>query len=302
MLLLSTLLVALGLGAAALGIAQQRLTVVAQLQGVAPESLEEGIPSDSAAAGAGGVYRALEPLLASGGNLIRKVSPASRLQLTRDRIVWAGLESTLTVERMLGYKAGAAVIGFLLGLLATPGSVPLLLWAVFVAIAASFIPDVVLSSRATARQNLIARALPESLDLLALTVEAGLGFEQAIEVVVDNTDGPLAGDLTRMLREIELGVPRREALANLRDRSDVSDLSSFVVALVQSDQMGISLGDVLKTQAAQVRLKRRQRAKEQAGKTPVKIMFPVVLGVFPALFVVTIGPGAIAIYDNIINR
>jgi tight adherence protein C len=300
-LLLSTLLVTLGLGVAAVGLAQQRIAVVAQVD-PAQAVLLESVPADSAAAGAGGVYRALEPLLGLGGDLVRRLSPASRLQLIRDRITWAGLESTLTVERMLGYKAGATALGLLVGLLGAPGSMPRVLWALFVALAGSFVPDVLLSGRATTRQNLIARALPESLDLLALTVEAGLGFEQAIEVVVENTDGPLAGELTRLLREIELGVPRREALANLRDRSDVGDLSSFVVALVQSDQMGISLGDVLKTQAAQVRLKRRQRAKEQAGKTPVKIMIPVVLGVFPALFVVTIGPGAIEIFDKIISR
>lgn len=223
-----------------------------------------------------------------------------RIQLSRDRIVWAGLEGSFTLERLLGYKAAGFVAGGLLGLLGSPGRVPLVLWALFVAIAASFVPDVLLSSRATARQEKIARALPEALDLLALTVEAGFGFEQAIEVVVDNSEGPLTGELTRLLREIELGVPRRDALAALRDRTDVAELSSFVVALVQSDQMGIALADVLKTQAAQVRLKRRQRAREQAAKTPVKILFPVVLGIFPALFVVTIGPGIINIIDSIL--
>jgi tight adherence protein C len=242
----------------------------------------------------------LEPLLASGGRLVRRLSPSRRILLTRDRIVYAGLEGSLTVEKVFAYKAVASVLGLLLGLLGGPAQIPTLVWAIALALLASFVPDVVLSSRASARQTAIARALPEALDLLALTVEAGLGFEQALEVVVDNSTGPLTGELTRLLREVELGVPRREALAALRDRTDVPELSSFVVALVQSDQMGIALADVLKTQAAQVRLKRRQRAKEQAAKTPVKILFPVVLGIFPALFVVTVGPGAIQIAKTLI--
>ena len=146
-----------------------------------------------------------------------------------------------------------------------------------------------------------ARELPEALDLLALTVEAGLGLEQALEVVVEEGTGPLTVELTRMLREIELGVPRREALGALRERTEVPELSSFVVSLVQADEVGSSVGEALKAQAGQVRLKRRQRAREQAAKTPVKILVPLVLGVFPAIFVVAIGPGALTIAEVIIR-
>lgn len=302
MLMLSMLFVALGLGAAAYGIAAQRTQLAAETTAMTAgyhEADEAGNLLGSRHEEASGVYRAIEPALDAGADLLRRVSPAARIQLTRDRIVWAGLEGTLTVEKVLGYKAGATVAGLLLGFIGHPSAVPAVLWAVLFAAAASFVPDVVLSSRASARQTDIARALPESLDLLALTVEAGLGFEGALQVVVENTSGPLAGELTRLLREVELGVPRREALSALRDRTDVPDLSAFVVSLVQSEQMGISLGDVLKTQAAQVRLKRRQAAKEQAGKTPVKIMVPVVLGIFPSLFVVTVGPGAIEIANTL---
>lgn len=302
MLTLSMVLVAVGLGAAAFGIATQRVALADQHASLSTGYIPDNDPQTEGGSGkeqASGLYRALEPVLNVGGGLLRRLSPAARIELTRKRIIHAGLETSLTVEQMLGYKAVTAVLGLVLGLLAHPDSVPAPLWAVLLAGAGSIVPDVLLSSRANARQQQIARALPESLDLLALTVEAGLGFEQAIEMVVDNTTGPLTGELTRLLREIELGVPRREALALLRERTDVAELSAFVVSLVQSEQMGISLGDVLKTQAAQVRLKRRQAAKEQAGKTPVKIMLPVVLGVFPALFVVTIGPGAIRISNTL---
>lgn len=299
-MLLPVLLVTIGLGVLGFGLAQQRMTVTALPDDVDVALGNAPLPDPTTVPRPGIVYRALEPLLAAGGSLVRRVSPVRRIQLSRDRIVWAGLEGSFTLEKLLGYKAAAFVAGGLFGLLGAPGSVPLPVWAGGLAVAASFVPDLILSSRATERQSQIARALPEALDLLALTVEAGLGFEQAIEVVVDNTTGPLAGELTRMLREIELGVPRRDALAALRERTDVPELSSFVVALVQSDQMGIALADVLKTQASQVRLKRRQRAREQAAKTPVKILFPVVLGIFPALFVVTIGPGAIEIVRTIL--
>lgn len=298
MLMLSMLFVALGLGAVAFGIASQRVVLADRETALAGGFFPVDDHGSAALGGkeeASGLYRALEPVLDAGARLLRKLSPAARLKLTQDRIVYAGLDTRLTVEQMLGYKAATAVAGLLFGFVSGPESIPTVLWALLLAGAGSVVPDVLLSSRATKRQGEIARDLPESLDLLALTVEAGLGFEQAIQVVVENTTGPLTGELTRVLREIELGVPRRDALAALRDRTDVPELSAFVVSLVQSERMGISLGDVLKTQAAQVRLKRRQRAKEQAGKTPVKIMVPVVLGVFPALFVVTIGPGAIEI-------
>ena len=301
-MLFPALLAGIGFFLVGWALAKQRLEVTAAPDAIdialgnAPVDLEE-----TAGPQAGIFYRVLEPVLDAGSKLLRRLSPRRRLELTSQRIVLAGREGTLTVEKMLTYKIGAALLALAFGLLTSgPAQIPRVVWALAIAAAASFVPDVILSGRATERQNEIARALPEALDLLALTVEAGLGFEQALEVVVENSSGPLTGEFSRLLREIEIGVPRREALARMRERTDVPELASLVVALVQSDQMGIALADVLKTQAAQVRLKRRQRAKEQAAKTPVKILFPVVLGVFPALFVVTIGPGAIQIAKALI--
>ncbi|HVT21912.1 MAG TPA: type II secretion system F family protein, partial [Mycobacteriales bacterium] len=158
-----------------------------------------------------------------------------------------------------------------------------------------------LDSRAKERQQAIARALPDALDLLSITVEAGLGLEQALVVVTDRLEGPLGDELRRMLREIELGVDRRKALEFLRSRTDVRELSGFVVALLQADELGMAIGEVLRVQAAQVRLVRRQHAREQAAKTPVKILFPVIFTIFPAMFVVTIGPGAIKIAQTIFH-
>jgi tight adherence protein C len=164
---------------------------------------------------------------------------------------------------------------------------------------ASFVPDLLLDSRARRRQTEIAKSLPDALDLLAITVEAGLGLEQAMTVVTDRLSGPLGDEFRRMLAEIELGVDRRHALELLRKRTDVRELSAFVVALLQAEELGMAIGDVLRVQAGQVRLLRRQRAREAAAKTPVKILFPVVLGIFPAMFVVTVGPGAVSIIRTV---
>ncbi len=202
MLLLALILVAGGLGLAASGLAQQRAIASSGDRGLANVPEVEVQPP-------GLVYRVLEPALDAGGRAVRVLSPAHRLDLTRNRIAFAGLEGSLTVERQLSYKAAAALLGLLLGLLGGPLPTPV--WAVLLGVAASFVPDVLLSSRADRRQREIGRALPEALDLLALTVEAGLGFEQALEVVVDNSSGPLSSELQRLLREIELGVPRRDA-------------------------------------------------------------------------------------------
>jgi tight adherence protein C len=257
---------------------------------------------ESPTVSAGVVHRALEPLLDQAAKLMRKLSPAARLDLIGRRIVYAGLEGRVTVENILVRKAVAAIAGAGLGLVAHPQRVPALLAVPTLAVLASFVPDVLLDSRARSRQTEIARSLPDALDLLAVTVEAGLGLEQALAVVTERLSGPLGDELRRMLGEIELGVDRRHALEMLRRRTDVRELSAFIVALLQADELGMAVGDVLRVQAAQVRLLRRQRAREAAAKTPVKILFPVVLGIFPALFVVTVGPGAVTIVRTLFTH
>ena len=246
----------------------------------------------------GFVYRAVEPAIQWSAGVVGRLSPTRRLELIRLRITYAGLEAKLKTERLLAYKAGAAVAGFLFGLVASPGALPGPVGGIILGVIASFVPDLWLDSKARERQAEIAGDLPEALDLLALTVEAGLGLEQGLELLVDNLSGPLQEEINRLLRETGLGVPRREALKGLRDRTDVADLSSLVVALIQAGEMGTAISQVLKIQAEQVRLRRRQRAKEKAAQTPVKILFPVVIGIFPAIFVVTVGPGAINIVQN----
>jgi tight adherence protein C len=290
-IVLASLLVAIGLGVAAAGVAASRALVA---EGAGSVELVEAPPQRG-----GFVHRALEPLLDAAARLMRRLSPATRLDLIGRRIVYAGLDGRMTVEQVLVRKAAAGVTGALFGALGHPQSMPPLVAALLAGGLASFVPDVLLDSRARRRQAEIAKSLPDALDLLAITVEAGLGLEQALEVVTERLTGPLGDELRRMLAEIELGVDRRQALELLRRRTDVRELSAFVVALLQAEELGMAVGEVLRVQAGQVRLVRRQKAREQAAKTPVKILFPVVVGIFPAMFVVTVGPGAIMILRTV---
>ena len=152
------------------------------------------------------------------------------------------------------------------------------------------------------RQAQSRRDLPDILDLLAISVEAGVGLEGAIEIVGKHFDSPLAHEMSRMLREMELGVSRRIALQNMKTRIEVQDVSNFVLALVQADALGMPIGRVLRTQAHEMRLRRRQWAREKAGKLPVKIVFPLVTFILPALFVVVLGPAVMTISKNIVHR
>jgi tight adherence protein C len=196
---------------------------------------------------------------------------------------------------VLTSQALAAATGLLLGLVAHPGHFPVYLWSPVLGGVGYLIPDALISGKADRRQKELAKTFPEALDLLAITVEAGLGLEAAFQVVTEDLTGPLAEELTRMLREIELGVSRREALGGLRERVDVAEVSAFVVALIQADRMGIAIAEVLRVQASQARLARRQHAREMAAKPPVKILFPVIFAILPALFVITLGPAGLAI-------
>ena len=158
-----------------------------------------------------------------------------------------------------------------------------------------FLPDVLLYNSGTKRQEKVQKALPDALDMLTVCVEAGLGFDAALAQVARNTIGPLAAEFSRVLQEIQIGKSRSQALRSMADRTTVSELRSFVSALVQAGELGITVADVLREQAKEMRLRRQQRAEEKASKVPVKILFPLVFCLFPSLFIVIIGPGALSI-------
>ncbi len=158
-----------------------------------------------------------------------------------------------------------------------------------------------LRRKAAARQHKIQRALPDTLDLITVSVEAGLGLDAALAKVVEKTRGPLRDEFGRVLQEIGLGQSRRQALRDMASRCDVPELTSFAGAIIQADQMGLGIAEVLRAQADEVRLRRRQRAEETAMKAPVKMLFPLIACIFPAMMTVLLGPAIWRVYVNIIK-
>jgi len=158
-------------------------------------------------------------------------------------------------------------------------------------------PDAVLNRRVEARQHELRIMLPDVLDLLTISVEAGLGFEQALDRTISAVPGALSDEFARMLGEVRAGASRADAMRAMEQRTDVPEVRSFVLAILQADTFGVSIGRVLRAQSEEMRIKRRQLAQEQAQKAPVKMLIPMVFCVFPALFVVVLGPAVINIRD-----
>ena len=240
--------------------------------------------------------RMLEPL---GRGLLRQLGrlyPSAILDRLHEQILHAGLASSLRAEELAtiqvlttgaGVVAAAAVLVF-----AHPAvrlGVLVLVLLPFVGIA---LPRAWINRRIQARAEAIQNDLPDVLDLMTISVEAGLGLEQAVEAVCGQIDSPLCRELSATLREMTLGLSRRDAFENLRRRVAVEDVSNFVVVLMQADALGMPIGRVLRAQADEMRDRRRQRAREKAAKLPVKVLFPLVAFVFPPTMIIVLGPAA----------
>jgi tight adherence protein C len=209
----------------------------------------------------------------------------------------AGRPADWPVPKLVAAKLVLAAIAGGLGALlaaARPGPLTLLMAAGTTAVA-YFVPELLLYSRGQERQQAIALELPDTLDQMTIAVEAGLGFESAMARAGNNGKGPLAQELVRTLQDIAVGQPRREAYLALAERTGVTDLRRFIAAVVQADAYGVSIADVLRTQAQEMRLKRRQRAEEKAMQIPVKVIFPLILCILPTLFIVLLGPAVMDI-------
>jgi tight adherence protein C len=161
------------------------------------------------------------------------------------------------------------------------------------------LPEITIDRKVDERKTAIARKLPDMLDLLVISVEAGLAFEQALERTANSVPGPLSDEFRRMLQESRLGSGRAEALRAMDERCDVPELRSFVMALLQADAFGVSIGKILRAQADEMRVRRRLTAQEKAQKAPVKMLFPLVLCIFPAVFVIVLGPALITITNSL---
>jgi Flp pilus assembly protein TadB len=230
----------------------------------------------------------------------RALTPGSAFDSLSRRLDQAGNPSWLDTEALLAYKGvllfvGAA-IGLLIGIVFT-GPVGLLVLVLVGAALGVVAPDLLVLHLAQRRQDEIQRTLPAILDTLVITVEAGMGFEAAVAQVVRNGRGPMAGEFARVLHEMQIGRPRADALREMAARSSVAELKNFTSAVVQATNLGIPMANVLRQQSAEMRVRRRQRAEEKAQKVPVKILFPMIFCIFPALFVVILGPGVIRLLE-----
>lgn len=240
------------------------------------------------------------------GRLGARIAPARLSERLERELTYAGNPSGWDARRVLGVKAlGVTGLGggtLLLCIVAGASMARFLLLTILMAAIGYLVPDIILRSRYRERQGKILKALPDALELLCISVEAGMGFDAALRRLASDDDGPLSEELSRAVREMQLGQSRPDSLRALADRSTIPEFKSFVIALIQADAFGISIGSVLHTQADQMRLKRRQRAEERAQKIPVKITFPLLFCVFPALLVVLLGPAAITVSKTLLHR
>jgi len=241
--------------------------------------------------------RVTGPLLHRFVGLGKKLTPDDYADRIRQRVDVAGNPPGWTVDRVTSLKfVGFAVAlagALLLSLLMSLGLLPTLGVGVAAALLGYFSPNIYLHNMGTKRTSDMRKALPDSLDLLTISVEAGLAFDSALQQVSRNTEGPLADEFARVLQEMQIGLGRSKALRALGDRSTLSELRSFVSAMVQADAFGIPIGKVLRIQATEIRVKRRQAAEEQAQKVAVKLMIPLILCILPCLFIAVLGPAAI---------
>ncbi len=236
--------------------------------------------------------------------LTRRLSPPAYIISVRQRLTLAGKDRQVDADRFLALRLISLVLivpGFLLVRLSPlPGFYKLLAFFLIVALL-GLGPEAYLNRAVGDRKEKIRRDLPILVELLMISVEAGLGFDQALARSVGSVPGPLSEEFSRFLGEVRMGSDHREALEAIDRRTDVDELRSFVMALVQAETFGIAIGPILRSQAEEVRVAQRQHVQEQAQKAPVKMLFPMVFCVLPALFIVVVGPGAIEIYDKLIK-
>ena len=292
------LLVFLGLaGSAPVDPVQARLTQLGTMQAKNLEELELQQPF---------LERTLRPLADRLSGFVARVTSQSFTQQTEKRLALAGHPGNLQVGDWLGIKAIGAVVGgilffvlfFLLHVMNFPPLIGLLMSGVGLLFGYT-IPEFWLGGRVRRRQHDILLQIPDALDLLTISVRAGLGFDGALGKVVEKLKGPLTDEFRRALAEIRVGKSRRDALRDIIPRTEVPALTNFIGAIIQAEQLGVSISTVLQVQSEQLRIERRQRAEEMAAKAPIKMLFPLVGCIFPSLFIVILGPALILIIQNL---
>lgn len=247
--------------------------------------------------------RTIKPLAARLSGAVSRITSSSFSERTEKRLAQAGNPGDMKVADWLGIKAigagvGAGVLFILFGILGKNIGQGILLALIGAGI--GYIgPEFWLGGRVRGRQKAILLQIPDALDLLTISVRAGLGFDAALGKVVEKMKGPLVDEFRRALAEVRVGKARREALRDIVPRTEVQPLTNFIGAIIQAEQLGVSISKVLQVQSEQLRIERRQRAEEQAAQAPIKMLFPLVGCIFPSLFVVILGPALILIMQNL---
>ena len=295
---LAIILIAVGLaGGAPVDPVQARLTQLGTMQAKNLEELELQAPVFD---------RTIRPLALRLSGFVARVASTSFTQQTEKNLALAGNPGDLRVTDWLGIKAVGAIVGVVVffGLFVFPAllSVPVPINFAMLLVGLMFgytIPEFWLGGRVRARQKAILLQIPDALDLLTISVRAGLGFDGALGKVVEKLKGPLTDEFRRALAEIRVGKARRDALRDIIPRTEVPALTNFIGAVSQAEQLGVSISKVLQVQSEQLRIERRQRAEEMAAKAPIKMLFPLVGCIFPSLFIVILGPAIILIIINL---
>ena len=284
-------------GGSAVDPVQARLTQLGAMQAKNLEELELQQPF---------LERTLRPLAAALSGRVSRMASSSFQEKAEKRLALAGNPGNLRVADWLAVKAIGAVVGaivFLLlfvvvGVMKLP--IPINFGMGVVGLLFGYtIPEFWLGGRVKKRQHAIILMIPDALDLLTISVRAGLGFDAALGKVVEKLQGPLTEEFRRALAEVRVGKARREALRDIVPRTEVGPLTNFIGAIIQAEQLGVSISKVLQVQSEQLRIERRQRAEEQAAKAPIKMLFPLVGCIFPSLFIVILGPAIILIIRNL---
>ncbi|HVF20997.1 MAG TPA: type II secretion system F family protein [Mycobacteriales bacterium] len=271
------------------------LAAVTALHNVSAATRAEALPPFS--------ERIVVPALARLTGFGRRLTPTGQVDRLRRKLDHAGNPARWDVDRVLAVKMlgllGLGVVGLVAAALRGSSPVQVIAFGAVGAGVGYYAPNVWLYQLAATRADRVRKELPDALDLLTISVEAGLGFDAALAQVARHTTGPLAEEFFRVLQEMQIGSSRRDAFKALSERTSVTDLRTFTLSMIQADGFGIPIANVLRVQAKEMRIKRTQRAEEKAQKVPVKILFPLIFCILPALFVIVIGPAGISIFRNI---
>lgn len=248
--------------------------------------------------------RTIGPIVLKLSGFLKRFTPVGYLDKKQHQLMLAGSPGNLDAPALVVIKLLGTGLGLVLSFLIVDyggSTTQRIVLFVFPVVLGFFGPDAWLSRKVEERRLAMQRALPDLLDLMVISVEAGLGFDSALSRVVATVPGPLSEEFFRMLQETRVGVSRRDAMRHLMDRTDLDELRSFLLAMIQAEAFGVTIANVLRVQADEMRTKRRQRAQEKAFAAPVKMVFPLVFCIFPALFIVLLGPAGIQITEAFAN-